>query len=186
MSLILGNAEGWKLYARLTDGAFLFADPTDKVAFAGSSFGSGIVTQQDSTHVATSGDVHRCTGAHVNNAKYLSDSTVSVNGAASAPLPVSASQCPLLFVLLTLEEVAVQSGGFYAYGSDPSPVANANVWAVEAGQSTWQNVNGGSNELALQAQADPATDHDFNLAVSYAPTATGSVSGTMKIRATYI
>ena len=185
--LILGNTEGWKLYGRLTNGNFLFADPTDRVYFSGANFGDVILSAQDSTHLATSGGAHRCTTTHLHNTKYLSGSTVSINGAGSTSLPVASSQCPLLFVLFSLEEIVIEGGSFYIYSTGDNPVANVTFYAAEGGvSSTWKEINGYNNRLTLSSRSTPATDHDFNMACSYMPSTGSGVTGNIKIRASYV
>jgi hypothetical protein len=179
----------WQLVAQLTSGTLALAT-TDRPWWNGANFGDQISVNsyQDSTHVSDSSDVHRCTSAHVNNTKFLTSTTVSINGAGSSALPIPQNKCSWKFTFTDASAISTANAKFYAYdgATDTNPVSGSHIKAAEgAVTSTWVEANGYGNALQLADQAQ-ATSHDFYVAVSVAPTSQGNKSGKFKISLSYV
>lgn len=179
----------WTLTAQLTTGT-LTVNATDRTWWNGTNFGDNVVvgSYQDSFHISDNTDTHRCTTNHVNNTKFLTGSTVSINGAGSTSLPISTSSCGLKFNFADASSVATSNGKFYAYDgtTDANPMAGINFQAGEGGQTaSWVAANGSGSALTLVNQS-AATSHDFFVATSVSPTSTGAKTGKIKITLTYV
>ena len=180
----------WTLTAQLVGGGTRVLGTSDRIWVNGTAFGDNIVVNahQDSTHVTSSTDEHLCTTAHVNNTKFLTNTTVSINGAGSSALPIPTASCGLKFRFNHSSAVATSQAKFYWYDGtdDTKPMAGVSVRAVEGGVSTsWATPNGLAAALALANQA-AATDHDFFLAFSVSPTVVGQKTGKAKLILTYV
>lgn len=179
----------WALTAQLTTGT-LTVNATDRVWWNGTNYGDNVVVgaYQDSTHISDSSDVHRCTTNHVNNTKFLTSSTVSLNGAGSANVnTITSGQAGLKFNFSDAASVATSNGKFFAYdgAADANPMSGVTFQAFEVGDSSWTAANGSGAALTLDNQA-AATSHDFYVATSVTPTSTGAKTGRVKISLTYV
>lgn len=179
----------WTVTAQLTTGT-LVVGATDRIWLNGTSFGDNVAvgSYQDSTHISNSSDTHQCTTNHVNNTKYLSSSTVSLNGAASANLnTITTGQCPLKLNFADAASVATSNGKFYAYDgtTDATAMSGITFQAFEQGNSSWTAANGSGAALSLANQA-AATSHDFYVGFSATPTSTGAKTGKVKASLTYV
>jgi hypothetical protein len=179
----------WTLTAQLTTGT-LTVNATDRIWWNGTNFGDNVVVSsyQDSTHISDNADAHRCTTNHVNNTKFLTSTTVSINGAASSSLPVATGSTGLKFNFSDPSSVATSNGKFYAYDgtADANPMAGVTFQAAEGGQSTsWAAANGSGSALTLVNQS-AATSHDFFIASAVSPSSTGAKTGKVKITLTYV
>jgi hypothetical protein len=149
---------------------------------------------QDGTHASDNTDAHLAgcgsTGGHMNNLKYASSSTVSINGAGAVTLsgtvPTQA-QMPLKIVFSDASSVATSAAKFYAFdGSVDSNVwAGVTVQAIEKTNTTWTAANGLGAALSLTDQSANTT-HNFFLGMSATPTSTGAKTGAWKISLTYV
>lgn len=178
------------LSAQLTDGTTLSLNPTDRIWLNGGLFGDNINVgaYQDSTHLSDAADIHRCSTVHVRNTKYLTGTTVSLDGASSSALPIPASRCALKFNFSDAASVATSNAKFYAYDgvTDVQPVSGVLFQAAEGAVGVnWITANGSASALALADQA-AATSHDFYVALSMSPAATGVKTGKIKLTLTYI
>lgn len=179
----------WSLTAQLTTGTLSVA-ATDRIWWNGTNFGDNVVvgSYQDSTHISDNTDTHRCTTNHVHNTKYLTSSTVSIDGASSSALPVATGSCGLKFNFSDPSSVATSSASFYAYDgtTDATAMAGVTFQAAEGGQSSsWVAANGSGSALSLANQS-AATSHDFFVATSVSPSSTGAKTGKVKITLTYV
>jgi hypothetical protein len=186
----------WTLTAQLTTGTLSVAS-TDRVSYNGTLFGDNIVVgaYQDSTHILNNtGEPggHLCTTNHVNNTKYVTSTTVAINGAGATTLAAgtvpTTAQCGLKFNFSDAASVATSAGKFYFYNgtTDATPMAGVTPQCGEGGQTTtWVNANGLGAALTLANQS-AATSHDFFIFSSVSPTSTGSKTGAMKISLTYV
>lgn len=180
----------WALTAQLTTGT-LSVGATDRLWFNGSTFGTNVTVSsyQDSTHISNSSDAHQCTTNHVNNVKYLSSTTMSLNGAGSANLStLTTGNSPFKFNFSDAASVATSAATFYFYDgtTDATAMAGVTVQAAEGGTtSTWVAANGSGAALSLANQS-AATSHDFFIAASLSPTSTGAKTGKCKITLTYV
>jgi hypothetical protein len=183
----------WTTTAQLTTGT-LTVGATDRVWFNGALYGNNVTVSsyQDSTHITNNTDVHTCTTNHVNNTKYLTATTVSINGAggttlAAGTVPTTA-QAPLLFNFADPSSVATSATTFYFYDgtTDATAMVGVTVQAIEASTSTtWVAANGSGSALGLANQS-ASTSHNFYVACSTSPTATGAKTGKMKCVLTYV
>ena len=159
------------------------------IVFSGASFGDNITVDayQDSTN-AGNGDPGTDQGA-MNNNKYLTGSTISINGAGSVALNdtnLTANDCTLKVNFSHGSAVAITSARFYSY--DGTTVTNEAVgvaaYAFERGVSAtaWTQINsdsgniGGDNSGERLSLADQGsgTSHDYYVAVSASPESFGA------------
>jgi len=164
--------------AQLTSGT-LTIGATDKVGFYGANFGDAITVNsyQDSTHIENSSGTHLCTTNHVHNTKYLTSSTVSIDGSGSQTLGASVpttAQCPLKINFSHTSAVATSAGKFWAdNGSDVNTApTDVTFQAGEQSDTSWTAAAPKSNAVTLNDQAS-ATSHDFYVFCSASPTAVG-------------
>jgi hypothetical protein len=189
----------WTVTAQLTTGT-LVVGATDRVWFngVGGTFGTNVVvgSYQDGTHISNSSDAHQCTTNHVHNTKYLTSTTMSLDGAGSANLStLTNGNAPLKFTFDTTDlggaSVTTSSAKFYAYStSDGTPVSGVTVQAGEAVvTSTWVSIGTTGAAAAGLSVADntTATSHDMYFAVSVTPTSTGAkTTNVLKLSLTYV
>jgi predicted dithiol-disulfide oxidoreductase (DUF899 family) len=150
---------------------------------------------QDGTHVSDNADSHLagCTSAgHISNVKYLTSTTMSLDGAASANLStLTAPDATMEWTFDDASSVATTGAKFYAYATaDGTPVSGVTVQAAEAAvTSTWVSIGTtglAANGLAL-ADDTAATSHDYNIAISVSPTSTGAkTTNVFKLSLTYV
>ena len=180
----------WTLTAQLTTGT-LSVGATDRIWFNGTNFGDNVTvgSYQDSTHISNSSDVHQCSTNHVHNTKFLTSTTLSLDGAGSTNLSaLTTGNAPLKFNFSDASSVATSSATFYAYdgATDATAMAGVTFKAGEAAvTSTWVTANGSGAALSLADQS-AATSHDFFVALSLSPTSTGAKTGKIKITLTYV
>jgi len=188
----------WTVTAQLTTGT-LSVNATDRIWFNGSGGGAGgfginvvVGSYQDTTHISDNTDTHRCTTNHVHNVKYLTSTTMSLDGAGSANLStLTTGNSPLLFNFADASSVATQSGFFYVYaGSDGTATTGiATIQAAQGGTtSTWVSAGTGitTGSLGLADQS-ASTSHNFYIAMSVSPASTGAkTTMTAKITLTYV
>lgn len=179
----------WTVTAQLTTGT-LAVGATDRVWLNGTNWGDNVTvgSYQDSTHISNSSDAHQCTSNHVHNTKYLTSSTVSLDGAGSANVnTITTGQCPLKFNFSDASAVATSATTFYAYDgtTDATAMVGVTFQAFEQGDSAWVAANGSGAALSLNDQS-AATSHDFYVAVAASPTSTGAKTGKIKMTLTYV
>lgn len=188
----------WSTTAQLTTGT-LAVGATDRIWYNSSAgFGTAaansitVAAYQDTMHITSNVDTHLCTTNHVNNTKYLTATTVSINGAGSTTLAAgtvpTTAQAPILLNFADAASVATSATTFYFYDgtTDATAMVGITVQAIEAATSTsWVAANGSGAALSLANQA-AATSHNFYIATSVSPTSTGNKSGKQKITLTYV
>ena len=187
----------WTLTAQLTTGT-LTVGATDRVWWTSSTAGisgSNVVvgSYQDATHISNSSDTHLCTTNHVHNTKYLTSTTMSLDGAGSAALStLTTANTGLKFTFDTSDlggaSVVTQSASFYAYDgtTDTNAMSGVTFQAAEGGTTTtWVAANGSGSALSLANQST-ATSHNFFIATSVTPTSTGAKTGKVKLVLTYV
>lgn len=180
----------WTTTAQLTSGT-LSVGASDRIWFNGSTFGTNVTVSsyQDSTHISNSSDTHQCTTNHVNNVKYLTSTTMSLNGAGSTNLStLTTGQAPIKFNFSDASSVATSAASFYFYDgtTDATAMSGVTVQAAEAAvTSTWVAANGSGSALSI-ADDTAATSHDYFIAMSVSPTSTGAKTGKCKITLTYV
>lgn len=193
----------WTVTAQVTGSPNFTVAATNRIWFngVGGTFGTNVVVSsyQDGTHVSDNADAHvaACTtGGHLHNTKYLTGTTMSLDGAASANLStLTTAQAPLKFVFDTTDlggaSVATSGAKFYAYSSsDGTPVSGVTVQAGEAAvTSTWVSIGttGAAAAGLTIADQSTATSHNFFLAVSVTPISTGAkTTNVLKLSLTYV
>jgi hypothetical protein len=189
----------WTVTAQLTTGT-LVVGATDRVWFngVGGTFGTNVVvgSYQDGTHISNNADAHQCTTNHVNNTKFLTSTTMALNGAASANLStLLTTQAPLKFTFDTTDlggaSVTTSGAKLYAYSTaDGTPVSGVTVQAGEAAvTSTWVSIGTTGAAAAGLSLGDQltATSHNFFAAISITPTSTGAkTTNVLKLSLTYV
>ena len=147
---------------------------------------------QDGTHITDNADAHiaACTtNSHVKNVKYLTSTTMSLNGAGSANLStLTNANAPLKINFSDAASVVTSAAKFYAYDgtTDATAPVGVTVQAAEAAvTSTWVAAGGLGAALSI-ADDTTATSHDFFVAVSVSPTSTGAKTGKFKLTLTYV
>lgn len=179
---------------------------TDRIWWNGATFGTNVVvgSYQDSTHISNSSDVHQCTTNHVHNTKYVDATHYILDGGSSTVIAASTApttaQAGLLFNFSDPSSVATSSATFYFFNgtTDATGMVGVTPHALEAGASggtSWDlpntagggttDVNGSGHGLQLANQS-ASTSHNFYLATSVTPTATGAKTGQIKIVLTYV
>lgn len=143
----------------------------------------------DGTHVGN-GDpgTDQCGANHANNDKYLTGSTISINGGGSESINdtnLAATECTLRVHFTDAASVATSSARFYTYDgtTTTTEAVGVDAYAFERGVSAtaWTQVNddsgniGGDNsgERLSIANQTAATEHTFFLAVSASPESVG-------------
>lgn len=193
----------WTVTAQVTGSPNFTIAATNRIWFngVGGTFGTNVVVSsyQDGTHVSDNADAHvaACTtGGHLHNTKFLTGTTMSLDGAGSANLStLTTANSPLKFVFDTSDlggaSVVTSGAKFYAYSSsDGTPVSGVTVQAGEgAVTSTWVSIGttGAAGAGLALADQTTATSHNFFLAVSVTPTSTGAkTTNTFKLSLTYV
>ena len=160
-------------------------DATDIIQFAGSVFNSAIFVgaYNDSTHIKTSGGANKSSGNAPHNTKYLTSTTVSLNGGASVLVSsLTTGNCPIKINFS--HTVAVQITDHFIYAYDGTSTANGptgvTFQVAEQGDTTWVNADGSAAALAVTDSAS-ATSHDFFFLISASPESVGQKTA-FKIR----
>jgi hypothetical protein len=165
-------------------------DATDIIQFAGATFDSAITvgSYNDSTHVESSVGANDSSGNSPHNTKYLTSSTLSLDGGASSAVSaLTTANCPLKINFSDASSVTTTSGKFYAY--DGTTTTNAPVGvtfqAFEQGDSAWTNAEGSANAVTINDDT-AATSHDYFFGISASPESVGEkTSFKLRIELTY-
>lgn len=188
----------WTLTGQRTDGSStVTVGTTDRIWYtSGVNITDNVViaSYQDGTHVTDNTNAHsaNCGGAggHVNNLKFATSTTVSINGAVgvtlSATVPTTA-QMPLKFNFSDGQSVATSGAKFFYFDGavDANVMTGVTVQAIQKTNTAWTSANGLGAALTLADQS-AATSHDFFIGTSLSPSSTGSKTGQMKITLTYV
>ena len=165
-------------------------DATDSIAFSDGTFGHPIQvgSYNDGTHVRTSGGTDKSASNSPHNTKYLTSTTMSLNGGASANLStLTTANSPLKITVSESVNITVTGVKMYAY--DGTTTTNApsgmNVYLAEQGDTSWKLAHGSGNALSLNDQTTAATTHDFYVAISASPTSVG-VKSANKLRLEFV
>ena len=161
-------------------------EATDSLAFSNGTFGNPIQVgaYNGGTHVRSNAGADDSSGNSPHNSKYLTSSTVSLNGAGSASLStISTTNSPLKITIAESVNITVSDISLYAYDGTTTTVAptDLNVQLAQQGDSTWTLAHGSASALTLDDSTTPATSHDFFVLVSVSPTTIG-VKSANKIR----
>lgn len=145
-------------------------------------------TFQSSTHFTSLENVEECVGAHVQNTKFLTSTTYSLNGGAPAALPIPLSQCALRYTFTHDVPVTITAGQFWVYNGidDLVPPTTFDIRAAEGGVSTsWVQVVGKNTPLNLAPRLTLAATHNFYIALSMSPTNPGEKTAKFKVVLTW-
>ena len=166
---------------------------TNTIVFAGSG---GIATPitlgnwQDETHIGTGdpgSDV--CTTNHCNNVKYVSGTTMSVNGGGTEDINdtnLANDECTLQIHFNHTSAVAISGARFYSFDgtTETDEAVGIEAYAFERGVSAtaWTQINddsgdiGGDNsgERLTLGDKTSATDHYWYIAISARPETVGA------------
>lgn len=166
-------------------------DATDLVQFAGSGgFDSKITVgaYNDSTHVKSSGNANDSSANTPHNNKWLTGSTVSLNGAGSTALnAASTAACALKINFADPASVATTLAKFYSYDNTTPATAPTGITfkAAQQGNTNWVDAEGSGAPVNLADQA-AATSHDYFILVSASPDSVGLKSAFgLRIELTY-
>ncbi len=166
-------------------------DATDLVQFAGSGgFDSKITvgSYNDTTHVKSSGNANDSSANTPHNNKWLTSTTVSLNGAGSTALSAATTAaCALKINFADAASVATSAAKFYAYDGTTTTVNPTAVTfkAAQQGNSTWVDAETVTTPLNLADQT-ASTSHDFFILASASPDSVGLKSAfSLRIELTY-
>lgn len=164
-------------------------DDTDSIAFSDGTFGHSITvgTYNGGTHVRNSGGTDDSASNSPHNTKYLTSTTMSLNGGSSANLStLTTANSPLKITISESVNITVTNVKMYAYDgtTDANAPTGMNVYLAEQGDTAWVQAHGSGNALSLNDQTTAATSHDFYVAISVSPTSIGTKS-TNKVKITF-
>lgn len=165
-------------------------DATDSIAFSDGTFGHPIQvgSYNDGTHVRSSSGVDDSASNSPHNTKYLTSTTMSLDGGSSANLSTLTTANAPLKITIT-ESVAITVTDIKMYAYDGTTTTNApsgmNVYLAEQGDSSWTQAHGSGNALTLDNHSTAATTHDFYVAISASPTSVG-VKSANKVRIEFV
>jgi len=153
-------------------------DATDIVQFAAATFGSAITVAayNDTTHVESNAAANDSSGNSPHNTKYLTSTTMSLNGAGSANLStLTTGNSPLKINFSHGSSVVTTGAIFYAYDGTTTTAVPTGVTfkAAEQGGSTWIGAGGSAAAVAV-ADDTTATSHDYYFAISASPDSVGT------------
>lgn len=164
---------------------------TDILQFANATFDSAITVGQynNSTHVESSTGTDLSSGNSPKNSKYLTSSTVSINGGSSESLSgVTTTNCPLKINFSHGTSVITYDAVFYSYDGTTTTAAPTDVTfqAAEQADTNWTNAEGSATPVTITNHSTPATSHDYYLLVSASPESVGLKSAfKVRIELTY-
>jgi hypothetical protein len=164
---------------------------TDILQFAKATFDSPITITEynDSTHIESSTGTDLSSGNSPKNSKFLTSSTVSINGGTSESLSgVTTANCPLKITFAHGVSVITYDAVFYAYDGTTTTVAPTDVTfkAAEQGSASWTTAGGSASAVALANNSTPATSHDYYILVSASPDSVGEKTAfKVRIELTY-
>lgn len=156
---------------------------------------------QDGTHLGSGvPGSDQCGSNHMNNVKYLTGSTMSVNGGGSESIDdtnLTDDECTLKIVFSHASAVIVTVPRLYCFDGN-NPLVRATGVDMKAfergvGATSWTTINndtaeeGGDNigERLDLAEGSHATEHSWYVAVSVSPAVPGSVFFTLGMALTY-
>ncbi len=165
-------------------------DATDRVQLAGAGgFDSKITVGQynDSSHVKTSGNANKSSANAPRNNKFLTGTTISINGAGGINLNTATNaNCALLINFADPASVAITGAIFYAYdGTTPAtPPVGITFKAAEQGDAAWTDAEGSGSGVTLNDKA-ASTSHNYFVLISGSPDSVGLKSYAFRCELTY-
>ena len=165
-------------------------DATDIIQFANATFDSAVVVSeyQDTTHVETSVGGDKSSGNSPHNTKYLTSSTLSLNGASSSNVvDLTTGNCPLKINFSDASSVATSGAVLYGYDGTTTTAVPTGVTfqAFEQGDSAWTNAEGSGSAVSIADQT-ASTSHDYYFGISASPESVGTKTDfKIRIELTY-
>jgi len=160
-----------------------------------------VAAYNDGTHIGNgTPGTDQCGANHANNVKYLTNTTMSVNGGGSENINdtnLAVNECTLQVNFAHGSSVVTSSGRLYCFDGTTvtTRATNVDMKAFERGVSatSWTTINdysggtGGDNSGQRLSLGDhtTATSHDFNFAVSMSPEDVGALNFALGIALVY-
>lgn len=154
-------------------------EATDIVQFAGAGGFDSKVTvaaYNDTTHVESSVGANDSSANTPHNNKWLTSSTVSLNGAGSTALSAATTaQCALKVNFSDASSVITESAIFYAYDGTTTTAVPTGVTfvAAEQGDAAWTGAEGSAAAVTVTDDTT-ATSHDYYFLASVSPDSVGA------------
>lgn len=121
-----------------------------------------------------------------NNVQYVSATTANWRQGVELLTQLENDQATIKVTATFEIPITITQANLYVYEANQATAPeNMTVYAVEAGQSTWQNIGGSDNALTLSAKEQPATTHEWYVALSATPTTNGVQSGIVLLTSVY-
>lgn len=171
-------------------------DATDKIQFAGATFGSPITvgSYNDSTHVESSVGANDSSGNTPNNVKFISQSG-GTGGDSQADWgdgiedidAITNAEATLKINFSHTSAVTTTNAIFYAYnGTTPATApTDIDVRAFEVGDTNFTEIEGSGKALTLNDDT-ASTSHDYYIGVSASPASVGEKTAfAFRIELTY-
>jgi len=132
---------------------------------------------QDGMHLRTSSgtDTDACGSPHMDNIKYLTSTTCSINGGSSVNVStITQNDCVRIKFTDGSTSVTTENGKFYAYDgtTDTNAPTGVTAQALEQGDSSWTACGGSGNAVSITDQSAAVT-HYYYVAMSASPTSVG-------------
>ncbi len=171
-------------------------DATDKIQFAGATFGSPITVNSynDSTHVESSVGANDSSGNTPNNVKFISqsggtgdDSQADWGDGTEDIDAITNAEATLKINFAHDSSVVTTDAIFYAYdGTTPATApTDIDVRAFEVGDTNFTEAEGSGSALALDDNS-AGTSHDYFIGVSCSPASVGEKTAfAFRIELTY-
>lgn len=151
---------------------------TNLLKFAGADYDDKVVVGEynDSFHIRTSSgdDSDACGSPHLTNLKYLTSSTVSIDGGSSVDVDtVLTTEC-IRIQFTHGSSVAIENAIFYVYDgtTTTTPPTGVTFQAFEQGDTSWTNAEGSASAVDLDNKSS-STEHNFYIGMSASPSSTG-------------
>lgn len=158
-------------------------EATDKVQFAGASFGDAVTVSeyQDTTHVESSVGANDSDGNSPYNTKFISndgggggDGQADWGDGTEDIDAILTSECPLKITFAHTSSVVTTDGIFYAYDGTTTTDAPVGVtfWAAEQGDTNWTAAEGSAAAVTITDDST-AESHDYYFLISASPESVG-------------
>jgi hypothetical protein len=164
-------------------------EATDKLQFAGATFGSAITVSEynDSTHVESSVGADDSSGNTPLNSKYIAEGTADWGDGTEDIELCESAEAPLKINFSHESSVVTTNAIFYAYDGTTTTAVPTGVTfqAAEVGDTAWTNAEGSAAAVSI-TDDETGTSHDYYLLVSASPESVGLKSAfKLRIELTY-
>ena len=151
-------------------------EATDKLQFAGATFGSAITVSEynDSTHVESSVGADDSSGNTPKTSKYIDTDSVDIGGGTVDLSSISTANCPLKINFSHDSSVVTTGAIFYAYDGTTTTAVPTGVTfqAAEQGDTNWTNAEGSAAAVSITDDTT-GTSHDYFILASASPESVG-------------